>query len=304
MDRRAWALLLTLGAIWGASYLFIKIGLRDFSPAMVAWLRVTLAAAVLVPLARRQGGLPDLRGILAILAVLAAVQVAGPFILIAAGEQEISSSLAGILVSTAPLFTAVLAIWVDREERSTGVRGVGIALGFAGVVVLLGVDLAGSGLLGAAAVVLAGLGYAVGGFIVKRRLAAADPLPIAAAVMLASAVLLAPFGLATTPDAAPGLGPIAAVAALGIVGTGIAFAIFYSLIGSVGPARTFIVTYIAPGFAVIYGGVLLDERIRFATIAGLALIVGGSWLAAGGPSADEEAAPGAAAELPVGDHAA
>jgi drug/metabolite transporter (DMT)-like permease len=305
MVRRAWLLLLLLGAIWGASYLFIKIGLRDLSPGMVAWLRVLLAAVVLVPLASRQGGLPNLRGMLPVLFLLGAVQVAGPFMLIAAGEEEISSSLAGILVSSAPLFTALLAIWVDHEERSTGMRGVGIGVGFAGVVLLLGVDLGGSGseLLGGAAIVLASLGYAIGGFIAKHRLADAEPLPIAAAVMVASAVLLAPVGLATAPGSMPGLGPVAAVAALGVLGTGIAFAIFYSLIGWVGPARTLIVTYIAPAFAVVYGVSFLDEQITVATMTGLALIVGGSWLAAGGVSVTEEPAPGAPAELPVGDHA-
>jgi drug/metabolite transporter (DMT)-like permease len=305
MQRRAWALLLLLGAIWGASYLFIKIGVRDLSPAMVAWLRVVLAALVLVPLAMRRGGLSNLRGMLPVLVLLGAVQVAGPFLLIAAGEEEISSSLAGILVTSAPLFTALLAIWVDREERSTGLRGLGIGAGFGGVVLLLGVDLGDSGseLLGGAAVVLAGLGYSVGGFIAKRRLADAAPLSIAAAVMVASSLLLAPAGLATVPSSMPGLGPLAAVTALGVLGTGIAFAIFYSLIGSVGPARTFIVTYIAPGFAVFYGAIFLDEAITAATIAGLALIVGGSWLAAGGVSVVEEPAAGGPAELPVGDHA-
>jgi drug/metabolite transporter (DMT)-like permease len=305
MDRRAWALLLVLGAIWGASYLFIKIGVRDMSPAMVAWLRVMLAALVLVPLAMRRGGLPDMRGMLAILLLLGAVQVAGPFLLIAAGEEEISSSLAGILVSSAPLFTALLAIWVDHEERSTGMRGVGIGLGFGGVVLLLGVDLGGSGseLLGGAAIVLASLGYAIGGFIAKHRLADAEPLPIAAAVMVASCILLAPVGLATAPASMPGLGPLAAVAALGVLGTGIAFAIFYSLIGWVGPARTFIVTYIAPAFAVFYGALALDEQITAATVGGLVLIVGGSWLAAGGISVAEEPAAGGPAELAVGDQA-
>jgi drug/metabolite transporter (DMT)-like permease len=274
---------------------------------MVAWLRVVLAALVLVPLASRRGGLPGLRGQLPILVLLGAVQVAAPFILIAAGEEKISSSLAGILVSSAPLFTAVLAIWVDHEERSTGARALGIGLGFAGVVLLLGVDLGGSGsaLLGGAAVVLASLGYAIGGFIAKHRLVEAEPLSIAAAVMVASSVLLAPVGLATAPSSLPGLGPAAAVATLGVLGTGIAFAIFYSLIDLVGPARTLIVTYIAPAFAVVYGATLLGEKVTVATVGGLALIVGGSWLAAGGfsVSGGEESVPGGAAEVPVGDHA-
>ncbi len=106
MDRRAWALLLILGAIWGASYLFIKIALRDLSPGMVSWIRVLLAAAVLMAVASRRGGLRQMRDRLPMLALLGAVQAAGPFTLIAAGEEEISSSLAGILVSSAPLFTA------------------------------------------------------------------------------------------------------------------------------------------------------------------------------------------------------
>jgi drug/metabolite transporter (DMT)-like permease len=312
MDRRAWALLLILGAIWGASYLFIKIGLRDLSPSMVAWARVLLAALVLVPLARVVGGraggdgIPRWRERLPMLALVSVTQVAGPFLLIAAGEQEISSSLAGILITSAPLFTAVLAIPFDPEERSTGFRLVGIGLGFVGVSLLLGVDLGDSGaqLLGGAAVLLAGFGYAVSALLAKRKFGDSEPISVAAGVMLVSALLLAPFGVASAPDAVPSIGPIAAIATLGILGTGIAFALFYSLIRSIGPAKTYVVTYIAPGFAVVYGTIFLDERISAATIAGLALIVGGSWLAAGGLSVGEEAAPGGAAEVPVGDHAA
>ena len=306
MQRRAWALLLILGAIWGASYLFIKIGVRDLSPAMVAWLRVLLAAAVLAPLALRRTGLGRLRGRVAMLALVAATQVAGPFVLIAAGEEEISSSLAGILVASAPLFTALLAIRFDPEERSEGLRLAGVGMGLLGVGLLLGFDLGGSGreLLGGAAVLLAGLGYAIAALLAKRYFAPDEPLTVAAGVMILSALMLAPFGLATAPGSFPGLGPLAAVAALGLLGTGVAFAIFYSLIRSVGPARTYIVTYIAPAFAVFYGALFLDEQITVATLAGLALIVGGSWLAAGGLSVTEEPATGGPSELPVGDHAA
>ena len=120
MDRRAWSLLVTLAAIWGASYMFIEIGLRDLSPAMVAWSRIALAAVVLVAIAALRGSLLGLGSLWPMLALVGAVQVAGPFILIAAGQQEITSSVAGILVTSAPLFTALLAIWVDQEERSRG----------------------------------------------------------------------------------------------------------------------------------------------------------------------------------------
>jgi drug/metabolite transporter (DMT)-like permease len=284
MDRRSWTLLLVLGAIWGASYLFIKIGLRDLSPSMVAFLRIALAALVLLPVAASQGALRGVRSRAWWLAVVGAVQVAGPFVLISAGEEEISSSLAGILVASVPLFTALLAIWVDHEERSQGLRLGGVLVGFGGVALLLGVDLGGSGsaLLGGVAVVLASLGYAVGGLLVKHRLAGLAPVGMSAAVVTASAIFLLPPALLTAPEAAPGLGPVAAVAALGVLGTGLAFVILYRLIASIGPARAWLVTYIAPGFAVVYGAVLLSEEVTVATLAGLALILFGSWLAAEG----------------------
>jgi drug/metabolite transporter (DMT)-like permease len=304
-------MVIALGAIWGASYMFIKIAVRDLSPAMVAWSRIALAALVLMALAHARGALGGFRGRLLMLTLIGFVQIAGPFLLIGAGEEEISSSLAGILVTATPIFTAILAIWVDHEERSQGLRLGGVVLGCVGVAVLLGADLGGSGnqLLGGLAIVLASLGYAVGGLLVKHRLADLPPLGIAAWVMVANTAVLTPVALATAPDQAPGLGPVAAVVVLGLIGTGVAFAIFYDLIARVGPARTWIVTYLAPGFAVLYGATLLDETVTIATFVGLALILGGSYLAAEGrlpwrpaePALTPEWPPGAAAAPPGSD---
>jgi drug/metabolite transporter (DMT)-like permease len=284
MDRRAWTLLLVLSAIWGASYMFIEIGLRDMGPAAIAWLRVALGAAVLVPIAAMRGELGWARGDVALIAAVALVQAAGPFLLIGLGQEEISSSLAGILVSSTPIFTALLAIWVDHEERSTGLRLFGVLTGFAGVVILLGVDLGGSAaaMLGGSAVLLASFGYAVGGFMTKRKLYETPPLGLAAAVMVASTALLAPAAAIDAPAAFPGAGPLAAITALGLLGTGVAFAIFFELIGRVGPAKAFVVTYLASAFALAYGVTLLDEPLTVGAVAGLVLIVGGSWLAAEG----------------------
>jgi drug/metabolite transporter (DMT)-like permease len=130
--------------------------------------------------------------------------------------------------------------------------------------------------------VLASLGYALGGFVIKRRLQGTQPIGLVTATMLFSAALALPAALATAPSSAPGIGPVAAVAALGVLGTGIAFWIYYSLIAYVGPARTALVAYIAPGFAVAYGVILLDESFTIGTAAGLVLILVGSWLAAEG----------------------
>lgn len=293
MDRSSWSKLLLLGAIWGASYMFIKIGLRDMSPEFIAFARIGLAALILVPLAAARGALRVTRPLAGWFLVVGSVQVAAPFVLIGLGERDISSSLAGILIATTPMFTALLAIRVDHEERSSGLRLVGVATGFAGVALLLGVDLGGSGdeLLGGLMVVLAGLGYAIGALTAKHKLGGVEPIGVSAGVMAASALVLIPAAIAGAPSEAPSLGPIAAVVALGVVGTGFAFIILYGLIASVGPARTWLVTYIAPLFAVVYGATLLDEQVTVATVAGMGLILGGSWLAAQGGAGALQAVP-------------
>lgn len=299
MDRRSWLLLLLLASVWGASYLFIEIALEDFSPGMIVCLRLTLAALVLVPLAVRRDALVGLRPHALALALLALVQVAGPFMLITIGQEEITSSLAGILVASAPIFTAILAVWLDQEERTHGWRLAGIAAGIVGVALLLGVDLGGEGaaLVGGLMVVLASLGYAFGAFMVKHRFTGVQPLGLVAAAMAASALLTAPLALASLPDQAPGLGPLAALLVLGVAGTGVAFAIFYWLIAEVGPTRAALVAYVAPGFAVLYGVLLLDERVTIGTFAGLALILSGSWVAGRGGVPRSGAAP-VAPEVP------
>ena len=282
MTRRAWFELGIVAALWGASYMFIKIGLRDLSPEGVVFMRTALAALILVPLAVRRGALRGLGDRKAQIVLIAAVQAAGPFLLIAYGEQSISSSLAGILVSCAPIFTAILALWIDHDERLGRIGIIGIGIGILGVALIVGVDTAGSALLGALAVILASFGYAIGGFWIKRSMQGVQAIGLVTAIMTTSAILTLPLAVASAPETAPGAGPLLAMAALGFGGTGIAFVLFYGLIAQVGPSRASVVAYVAPGFTVIYGATLLDERITVATVAGLLLIVGGSWMAAEG----------------------
>jgi drug/metabolite transporter (DMT)-like permease len=284
VTRRFWLLTAILASLWGASYLFIKIGLRDLSPAWVVFARTALAALVLVPIARRRGALRGLARIWPGIAVLGAIQVAGPFLLITFGERHIASSLAGILVASVPVFTAMLAPFLDHSERSHGWSLVGVLVGLVGVALLLGVDVGGdsAALAGALMVLLASAGYAVGGFMLKRSYREVPPTGLVTGTMAASAILTLPWALATLPSDAPGLGPIAAVFVLGVGGTGIAFVIFYTLIAGVGPAKAAVVSYIAPGFAVFYGVAFLDENVTLGTFAGLVLILLGSWMAAGG----------------------
>jgi len=284
MTRRSWIQFLVLSALWGASYLFIKVALEDVSPAMVVFARTALATLVLLPFALRSGALDALRGRPGTVAILALVQVAAPFLLISVGEQDLSSSLTGILVATAPIFSFLLAIRLEREARAEGAAMLGVAVGIAGVILLLGIDAGGgsAALIGGSMVVLASLGYALGAFYLRRNLSDAQPIGVVASAMGASALMTAPLAAATFPSQAPDLETFGSLFVLGVGGTGIAFLLFYTLIAEVGPTRSSLVAYVAPGFSVLYGVLLLDESFTAATFAGLVLILGGSWLAAEG----------------------
>lgn len=283
VSRRAWALIGVVAALWGASYMFIKIGLDDLAPIDVVFVRTALASLVLAPFAASRGALRRVRGAtLGWLAVLALVQVVAPFLLISTGERRIDSSLAGVLVSSAPIFTALLAIRFDDAERSYGWSLVGVVVGIAGVALLFGLDLTGGGdeVLGAAGVLLAGLGYAIGPLLIKHRLRHVPPAGIVAATMGIAALVLVPV-VPFTAVHGPGLDTVGAMIVLGVGGTGVAFLLFYTLVGEVGPARASLVSYIAPGFSVVYGAALLGESVGVATVAGLVLILAGSYLGAG-----------------------
>ena len=292
MDRRNWILLLALAALWGASYLFIKIGLDDLGPAAIVFSRTALAALVLLPFAIRSGGMAPLWSRAPAIVGLAAIQVAGPFLLISAGERHIASSLAGILVASAPIFTAILAIWIDNNERLSTRGIVGVAIGIVGVALLLGVDLgdSSSALGGGLMVVLASVGYALGGFGLKRYFTGHQPLALVAGTMSASALMTLPLMLLDLPDHV-GLDTVGAMSALGFGGTGIAFVIYYTLNREIGPTRTSLVAYVAPVFAVVYGVTLLDEDFGVTTALGIVLIIGGSWLAARAPARVSVEAP-------------
>jgi drug/metabolite transporter (DMT)-like permease len=296
MTRRAWLLMGLLAALWGASYLFIKVALDDsIDPVFIVFARLALGAAVLVPLALHQRALGVLRTHPGAIAFMAIVQVVVPFLLITYGERHIASSLAGILVASAPIFTAVIAARYDADERPRGVAAAGVTMGIFGVVLLFGVDLSGdsAALAGGLMVLLASFGYAVGALFLKHRLRGVPAVGIAASTLVVGTVVLAPAALFALPHALPTATAAGSLVLLGAGGTGIAFAIFYTLIAGVGPSRASLVAYIAPGFAVFYGVWLLSEPLTAGAVLGLVLILAGSWIAA------EGRLPGRARPVPV-----
>jgi len=285
MSPRAWATFGAVSALWGIPYLFIKVAVDDgVPPAFLAWVRVILAAALLLALAQRAGTLASVRGHWRWLALFAVAEIAVPFPLIAAGEQHVASSLAAIIIATAPLFVALLALRFDASERVTGRRLIGLLIGLGGVVALMGIDVAGSGdeLLGAMAILVAAFCYAVGPMVLKRHLAKLDQRASMGASLALAAVFLTP-AVALDPPTAPISGEaIAALVVLGVLCTAAAFVLYGMLITEVGAGRALVVTYINPVIAVGLGVAILGERPGAGAIAGLLLILAGSWLSTDG----------------------
>ena len=285
MNRRAWLLMALLAALWGASYMFIAVDLDDgMSPLFLVFARLALGAAVLVPLASREVGFADLAGHWRPIGFMAVIQVVVPFVLIASGQRHIASSLAGILIASSPIFTALIAARYDAEERPHGVAIAGVVIGIFGVVLLFGIDLRGdsAALAGGLMVVLAALGYAVGSLYLKHRLHGVPPVAIAAATIALGALLMAPAAPFALPGELPSLAGVGALIGLGAGSSGVGFWIFYTLVRDIGPGRASLVAYIAPGFSVLYGVTLLDEPLTAAAVAGLVLILAGSYVAAAG----------------------
>jgi drug/metabolite transporter (DMT)-like permease len=293
MSARAWVAFAAVSVLWGMPYLFIKVAVDDgVPPAFLAWVRVLLGGIVLVALAWAAGTLAPLRGRWRWLAAFAVVEIAIPFPLIAAGEQHVSSSLAAILIAAVPLVVALIALRFDHSERPTPTRLVGMLIGFAGVAALVGIDLGGrfAELIGAGAILLAAVCYAIGPMIVKRRLSDVDPLgPVAASLAIAT-LLVTPFAAVDLPDAMPSSEALASVAVLGLVCSALAFLFFFRLIAEVGPSRATIITYINPVVALALGVAILGESVTAGAVVGLLLILAGSWL-----STDGRVPPGLAA---------
>jgi drug/metabolite transporter (DMT)-like permease len=285
VTRRGWLAFAGCSVLWGIPYLFIKIAVRGgVPPALLAWGRVTLASVVLLALAARAGTLGALRGRWRALIAYGVVEVSIPFPLIAFGEERVASSLAAIVIASVPLIGAVLALRFDPSERPTPLRALGLAIGFGGVIALVGIDVAGSGreLVGAGAVLVAAVGYAIGPMILKQRLDRLDPRALMGASLAVAALVLSPFALAGLPARVPSTGALAAVAALGLLCTAAAFVVVTVLIREVGTSRALVITYVNPVIAVTLGVVLLGERPGAGAVAGLLLILAGSWLSTGG----------------------
>ena len=282
MSRRYAFFLVVLGAIWGSSYLFIKIGIRGFEPATMMEIRLAVASAVLVGFLALRGELRGLRRAPLGAYALGLVNAAIPFTLIAWGERYVDSGTAAVANSSVPIFVVPLAFLFVPSERSTGLRLVGVLLGLVGVAVLAGVHPQGgwTGAAGIGAIVLASISYAGANLYAGRRMAAGGPV-LAATSMSFAFLLLLPLAAATPPAHVPGWKPIGSAIALGLLGTALAQILSYRMIRLWGSARAVLVAYLLPAFALLYGSLFLHEPLTVEKLVGLVLITGGVALGAG-----------------------
>jgi drug/metabolite transporter (DMT)-like permease len=283
-DREAfapvdWGLFATMGLVWGSSFLFIKIGLETFHPGLVTWARVALGALALAPFpqAWRRFDREDRGRVL----VLSVVWVGIPFTLFPLAEQHITSAVTGLLNGAVPLFTGVIgALFFQRRPR--GPQRWGIGVGFAGVALIsLGAGArGGSAAAGVLMVLLATACYGVATNLAGPVQQKYGSVAVMARMLALASVWTAPFGLLGIPQSSVAAGPVAAVAVLGVVGTGLAFVTMATLVGRVGGPRASFITYLIPVVSLVLGAAFLAERVAAVGLVGVMLVVAGAVLAA------------------------
>src|SRR5437763_3748020 len=252
MNRRYGLMLIVLALIWGSSFMFIKVAVRELDPATLILGRLGLAAltlAIVVPiLVGARATVGELRAHWPALALVGLLNAAIPFWLLSWGETRVDSGLASIIQASVPIFTALLAFAFFYDQRVTGLRLVGVFVGFLGVALLVGAQPEGK-ILGALAVVGMAMCYAAGGLLVRRRLSTTRPQVVAFGTSATAAILVLPAGVAQAPSGFPGWETIGCIVFLGVLGTAFAYLLFFSIIASAGAAYASFVTYLVPPIA-------------------------------------------------------
>ncbi|MFC5381733.1 DMT family transporter [Aquipuribacter nitratireducens] len=279
MSRRGALLFAAMSVIWGVPYLLIKVAVVDLGPVVLVAGRLVLAVAVLLPFALRRGALRAAWRHRGTVAAYAAVEMAAPWWLLSHAELRVSSSFAGLVIATVPLVGAGIA-WALHRERLDGGRAVGLLVGLVGVVLLLGVDLAGGAdALAVVELLVVAVCYAVGPIIVARRLGEVPALGVNTLALALAALVYVPWALTDLPATPPGPAVLGAVVVLGLVCTALAFLLFFALIAEVGAARATVITYVNPAVALVLGVALLGERVTLGMLVGFPLVLVGSVLA-------------------------
>ncbi|MBA3678021.1 MAG: EamA family transporter [Sphingosinicella sp.] len=280
MGRRGWVLFLALGLIWGMPYLLIRIAVRDLDPLIVVFARTTIGALILLPFALRAKSLAQAFRHWKWLAAYTLIEISVPWLLIGYAETRLTSSTAGILISTTPLLAA-LAVAARGGEPLGGRRLAGLVLGLVGVILLMGLDLDVGDLPAAAALTMSAICYAIGPMVVAEKLKNVQPMGVVTGSLILAAALYLPFAPFVWPSS---ITPEAAWSVFGLATlcTALAFILFFALIAEVGPARSTVITYINPAVALVLGVIVLSEPLTIGMAVGFPLIIIGSILGTAG----------------------
>jgi drug/metabolite transporter (DMT)-like permease len=284
MSRRNLIFFLLAGFLWGIPYLFIKVAVDPqdgFSPAIVVFGRVLIGALVLIPIAICDKSFFGALKYWRFIAVYALFEMVGPWILIGTAEQKISSGLAGLLVSSVPIFSTLIASAYGDKSVWQPKRLFGIAIGFLGVFLLVGIEsvTGSSDPLSIAMVLAASIGYAFAVIYITRKMPDGSGIAINGIAMVMTAVFYSPALFFFWPDRAVSNEAVYSLIALGVFSTGIAFALFFTVMAEIGPTRASLVTYMNTAFAVVLGVIILNEPLTLGIIVGLPLVLIGSYLA-------------------------
>ena len=288
MSRRAWFLFVLVGFLWGVPYLFIKVAVdpdNGFSPAAVVCLRTAIGAAILIPLAMRQGQLgAAIRGIKYV-APYALLEMIGPWILIGTAEQKISSGLAGLLIASVPIWATIFASMRGDKTVWHHKRLMGIVVGFIGLIAVVGFESikGSSDPLSIAMVLVAAIGYSYAVMMVQGALPHVSGIAINAVAMAITAIFYLPLTIIQWPTHEISSQAINAIIGLGVLSTGAAFVAFFALAAMIGVARGSLVTYLNTAFAVVLGVIILDEPFTTGMALGLPLVLIGSYFASRKP---------------------
>jgi drug/metabolite transporter (DMT)-like permease len=288
MSRRAWFLFVLVGFLWGVPYLFIKVAVdpdNGFSPAVVVCLRTAIGAAILIPLAMRQGQLgAAIRGIKYV-APYALLEMIGPWILIGTAEQKISSGLAGLLIASVPIWATIFASMRGDKTVWHHKRLMGIVVGFIGLIAVVGFESikGSSDPLSIAMVLVAAIGYSYAVMMVQGALPHVSGIAINAVAMAITAIFYLPLTIIQWPTHEISRDAINAIIGLGVLSTGAAFVAFFALAAMIGVARGSLVTYLNTAFAVVLGVIILDEPFTTGMALGLPLVLIGSYFASRKP---------------------
>jgi drug/metabolite transporter (DMT)-like permease len=283
MNKRNLISLITLGMLWGASFLFIRLAVPEFGAIALMTVRVALAAVVLVPLLLLRGQLDSVLKHWRAIVLMGVLHYAIPFSLFAYSMLTLSAGYSSIINASSPLFVGFAArVWLG--ERLNASRATGLVLGMTGVVILAWDKLAagsGSITLAALASLLAAACYGFAAVFAKKNLAKVDPVAVAGGSMAAAALALLPLSFLVWPAIAPSLGAWGIAAVLGVVCTAAAFVLYFQLIEAIGPSRAITVTFLIPVFAVFFGAIFLSEQITTSMVAGGLIVAFGTALSTG-----------------------